>query len=58
MGESILNREGMEKYKGYSAGSQLKGEIFPAVHTFLEYYNYQTNGLRLMIRQRLKSAWS
>ena len=46
MGECILNREGMGKYKGYSAGSQPKGEIFPAVRTFLEDYNYNTSGLR------------
>ena len=43
MGECILNREGMGKYKGYSAGSQLKGEIFPAVCNFFEHYNYQTS---------------
>ena len=46
MGECILNREGMGKFKGYSAGSQPKGEIFPAVRTFLEHYNYDTSGLR------------
>ena len=45
MGECILNREGMGKFKGYSAGSQPKGEILPAVRTFLESQNYETGEL-------------
>jgi len=50
MGECILNREGMGKFKGYSAGSQPKGEILPTVRTFLEGQNYD-------IRELYSKVW-
>ncbi|MBM07984.1 MAG: ArsR family transcriptional regulator [Magnetovibrio sp.] len=46
LAECILNRLGHGNFRGYSAGSQPKGEVFPAVQTFLERNNYDTSGLR------------
>jgi protein-tyrosine-phosphatase len=44
--ECILNRIGAGKFRGYSAGSQPKGEIHPLALVLLRRLNYGTNGLR------------
>jgi protein-tyrosine-phosphatase len=46
MGEAIMDREGMGKFKGYSAGSHPKGEIHPYARELLEKLNHSTKGLR------------
>lgn len=46
MGESIINRLGIGKFKGYSAGSHPAGEVHPRVIQMLSSMNYPTNGLR------------
>ena len=46
LAESILNREGLGKFRGYSAGSMPKGEVLPEIKAFLDHMNYPTEGLR------------
>lgn len=46
MGECIINRVGMGKFKGYSAGSQLSGEVHPRVLEMLSTINYPADRLR------------
>jgi protein-tyrosine-phosphatase len=46
MGEAVLNREGMGKFKGYSAGSQPKGRIHPYTLDLLQKLNHPTKALR------------
>jgi protein-tyrosine-phosphatase len=44
--ECIVNRVGMGKFRGYSAGCQPRGEIHPLALALLRRLNYDTNGLR------------
>jgi arsenate reductase (thioredoxin) len=46
MGEAIINRVGMGKFKGYSAGSMPKGEVHPLTINLLNKLNYDTSTLR------------
>jgi protein-tyrosine-phosphatase len=46
MAECILNREGMTRFKGYSAGSHPKGEVHPYAIDLLKSLHYQTDSLR------------
>jgi protein-tyrosine-phosphatase len=46
MGEAIMNREGMGRFKGYSAGSHPKGEVHPHARELLEKLNHPTRELR------------
>ena len=46
MAECIINREGMGKFKGYSAGSQPAGEINPRARALLRKLNYDVSALR------------
>jgi arsenate reductase len=46
MGEAILNREGLGKFKGYSAGSHPKGHIHPYTLELLKKLNHSTKDLR------------
>ena len=45
MGEAIMDREGLGKFKGYSAGSHPKGEIHPYALELLLKLNYSVKGL-------------
>jgi arsenate reductase (thioredoxin) len=44
--ECIVNRIGVGKFRGYSAGSQPRGEIHPLALALLRRLNYDTKGLR------------
>jgi protein-tyrosine-phosphatase len=44
--ESILNRVGQGKFKGYSAGSQPSGKIHPMALALLQKLNHDKSGLR------------
>ena len=44
--ECIVNRVGVGKFRGYSAGSQPRGEIYPLALALLRRLNYDTKGLR------------
>ena len=44
--EAIMNREGMGKFKGYSAGSVPKGAVNPGTLDLLRKLNYNVSGLR------------
>ncbi len=46
MGEAIINRVGAGKFKGYSAGSMPKGEVYPLTINLLNRLNYDTTALR------------
>jgi arsenate reductase (thioredoxin) len=46
MAEAIINRVGMGKFKGYSAGSMPKGEVHPLTINLLNKLNYDTSNLR------------
>ena len=46
MAEAIINRIGMGKFKGYSAGSMPKGQIHPMTLSLLNKLNYDTSALR------------
>lgn len=46
MAEAVLNREGLGRFKAYSAGSRPRGEIDPAVLNLLKKLNYPTAELR------------
>jgi protein-tyrosine-phosphatase len=44
--ECIVNRVGVGKFRGYSAGSQPSGRIHPLALALLQRLNYDTKGLR------------
>jgi protein-tyrosine-phosphatase len=44
--EAIMNRLGMGKFKGYSAGSQPSGRVHPYAMDLLQKLNYDTSALR------------
>jgi protein-tyrosine-phosphatase len=44
--ECIVNRVGVGKFRGYSAGSQPSGRIHPLALALLKQLNYDTKGLR------------
>ena len=46
MAESIINRLGQGRFKGYSAGSYPSGEVNPGAITLLKKLNYPTDELR------------
>ena len=46
MAEVILNRAGQGKFKGFSAGSQPKGQIHPYTLDLLKKLHYDVSGLR------------
>lgn len=46
MAEAILNREGIGKFKAYSAGSQPSGEVRPEVISLLNKLNFKTDEFR------------
>jgi arsenate reductase len=46
MAERAINRWGLGKFRGFSAGSHPKGKIHPMALRLLERLNYRTAGLR------------
>jgi arsenate reductase len=44
--EAILNREGRGKFRGYSAGSQPKGQVHPYTLDLLRKLNFDVSSLR------------
>jgi protein-tyrosine-phosphatase len=46
MGEAIISRVGMGKFKGYSAGSMPTGNVHPMALQLLNRLNYDTTALR------------
>lgn len=44
--EAIMNRLGMGKFKGFSAGSMPKGDVHPLALALLKKQNYDVSGLR------------
>lgn len=46
MAEAIINREGIGKYRGFSAGSQPKDAPHPQTITLLNHLNHDTSSLR------------
>ena len=46
MGEAILNREGIGKFKGFSAGSMPKGRVHPYTLDLLQKLNHSMKDLR------------
>jgi arsenate reductase len=46
MAEAILNREGREKFRAFSAGSQPKGRIHPYTLDLLRKLNFDVGGFR------------
>ncbi|MGE3831469.1 MAG: arsenate reductase ArsC [Parvibaculaceae bacterium] len=46
MGETIINREGAGRFKGYSAGSHPKSAVHPYTLELLRKLNHPTEGLR------------
>ncbi|MGH6894792.1 MAG: arsenate reductase ArsC [Dongiaceae bacterium] len=46
LAESILNREGAGRFRGFSAGSRPKGQIHPYAIDLLRKLNHPTTGLR------------
>ena len=46
MAECAINRWGLGKFQGFSAGSHPKGEVHPMTLRLLERLNYRTDGLR------------
>ena len=46
MAEAIIQREGMGKFKGYSAGSHPRGEIHPFARELLQHLNYNVSKFR------------
>ena len=46
LAEAILNREGMGRFKAYSAGSQPKGDVHPMTLQLLKKLNYDTGFAR------------
>jgi arsenate reductase len=46
MAEAILNREGIGKFKGFSAGSHPRGEVHPFASDLLQRLNYDVRQFR------------
>jgi arsenate reductase len=46
LAESILHKDGSDRFRAFSAGSQPKGEVNPVALRVLESMNYPTDGLR------------
>src|SRR3546814_18777684 len=46
MAEAILSREGLGRFRAFSAGSQPKGEVHPFTLHLLEKLNYDISGFR------------
>ena len=46
LAESIINRVGNGRFRGFSAGSQPKGEVHPVALELLQRISYPTEGLR------------
>lgn len=46
LGEAILNREGLSRFRSFSAGSQPKGQVHPFAIDLLKSLNYPTADLR------------
>ncbi|MGQ4274158.1 arsenate reductase ArsC [Terrihabitans sp. B22-R8] len=46
LAESILNKDGVGRFRAWSAGSQPKGEVNPLAVTTLANFDYPTDGLR------------
>lgn len=46
LAEAILNREGADHFRAFSAGSYPKGEVHPAAINLLSELSYPTEGLR------------
>lgn len=46
LAECIMNREGLGKFKGFSAGSTPKGSVHPFAIDLLKTLNYKTDDLR------------
>jgi len=46
IGEAIMNREGLGKFRGFSAGSSPKGVIHPMTLDLLRHLNHDVSGLR------------
>jgi protein-tyrosine-phosphatase len=46
MAEAIINREGLGKFKGFSAGSMPKGAVHPYTIDLLKNLNYDTSRFR------------
>ena len=46
MGECILNRLGLDRFKAYSAGSHPKGQVHPEALKLLTGLHYDVSGLR------------
>ncbi len=46
LAEAIMEREGLGKFKGYSAGSHPKGGVHPYALDLLNQLNHSTKGLR------------
>jgi arsenate reductase len=46
LAEAILNREGADRFRAFSAGSYPKGEVHPAALNLLNELGYPTEGLR------------
>lgn len=46
LAEAILNREGIGKFRGFSAGSQPKGQVHPFALDLLKRLNHDTHDLR------------
>lgn len=44
--EAILNREGADRFRAFSAGSFPKGEVHPAALSLLEELGFDTSGFR------------
>lgn len=44
--ECVVNRLGAGRFKGYSAGSQPRGQVHPYAIDLLQHLNYDTSGLR------------
>lgn len=46
LAEAIVNREGMGRFRGFSAGSKPKGEVHPFALQLLERLDHDVSGLR------------
>ena len=46
LAEAVMNRVGLGKFKGYSAGSQPSGKVHPYALDLLRQLNYDTSALR------------
>jgi protein-tyrosine-phosphatase len=46
MAEAVLNRDGREQFRAFSAGSQPKGQVHPYAVDLLRKLNYDVTGLR------------